>query len=90
MLNISNKAYSALSDEYEKWMELYEKDRQSSSEIDLAFDSLFEIVGMVINDGIVEVDEDSELELDDALLERQEMEDFAHDHDFSDYELTDF
>ena len=88
MLNISNKAYSALSDEYEKWIELYEKDRSSSSEMDSAFDSLFEIVGMVLNDGIVETDDD-ELN-DDLILERQEMEDFAHDNDFSDYDLTDF
>jgi len=79
---ITKDGFYTLNEEYQRWSDVYEDEGCDSRE---AFESLYELIGMILKDYSDVMEEQWCDEVNDGLLERQEMEDFAQDNEY-DYE----
>jgi len=77
---INTSGFYVLNEEYGRWSEVYEDKEVDSRE---AFESLFELIGMILSDYSNVLEE----QWNDEILESQEREDFAQDYHALDYEI---
>lgn len=77
---ITTGGFHVLNEEYTRWSEVYDDKAVDSRE---AFESLFELIGMILSDYSNVLEE----QWNDEILESQEREDFAQDYHALDYEI---
>jgi len=77
---ITTGGFHVLNEEYTRWSEVYEDKEVDSRE---AFESMFELIGMILSDYSNVLEE----QWNDEILESQEREDFAQDYHALDYEI---
>ncbi len=80
MSMITTGGFYVLNEEYGRWSEVYDDKGCDSRE---AFESLFELIGMILSDYSNVLEE----QWNDELLDSQEREDFAQDYHALDYEI---
>lgn len=77
---INQDTFDVLNEEYTRWFEVYNDGELETRE---AFESMFELIGMLLKD----YSDSAEEQWNDEILDSQEREDFAQDYHALDYEL---